>query len=275
MNEENGSAWMKSRGWEVPEFEARVFKDTRKRWAVIVPVINEGEKFKKQIEKMTPYLSEADLIVADGGSTDGSMDGLEQTVVSAVLIKRGPGKLSAQLRMAFAWALYRGYEGMIIVDGNGKDGVEAIPDFIHELSSGVDFVQGSRYVPGGVAINTPLDRHLAVMLIHAPLISLSAGKRYTDTTNGFRAFSRRLLEDKRVQPFRNIFDTYNLHFYLAIRAARLGFSVKEIPVTKTYPSAGKTPTKISGMKGRILIFRQLLEAVLHRYDPPGEAGNGR
>jgi hypothetical protein len=131
----------------------------------------------------------------------------------------------------------------------------------------MDFVQGSRYLPGGKAINTPLDRHIAVRCLHAPLISLSAGYHYTDTTNGFRAFSAKLLSDPRVAVFRDIFDTYNLHYYLAIRAARLGFAIKEIPVTRAYPEKGKTPTKISGMQGRLLILRQLLEAVFHRYDP--------
>ena len=52
--------------------------------------------------------------------------------------------------------------------------------------------------------NTPWERYWAVRLIHAPLISLAAGFHYTDTTNGFRAYSRRLLLDSRVAPFRHV-----------------------------------------------------------------------
>ena len=96
-------------------------------------------------------------------------------------------------------------------------------------------MQGSRYVPGGKGVNTPLSRHVGVMLLHAPLISLAARHRYTDTTNGFRGYSRRLLLDPRVQPFRDVFAAYELHYYLAIRAARLGLRVCEIPVTRVYP----------------------------------------
>ncbi len=99
-------------------------------------------------------------------------------------------------------------------------------------------MQGSRFVPGGRAVRTPWARYLGIRLLHAPLISLAAGHRYTDTTNGFRAYSARFLSDPRVAPFRDVFSAYELHYYLAIRAARLGFRVAELPVTRTYPSHG-------------------------------------
>ena len=56
--------------------------------------------------------------------------------------------------------------------------------------------------------------------------------RSTDTTNGFRAYSRRLLADDRVQPLRDVFAASELYYYLAIRTARLGFRVIETPVTR-------------------------------------------
>lgn len=195
------------------------------------------------------------------------LDSLAEFRLHALLIKRGPGKLSAQMRMAFAFAIGEGYDGLIVIDGNGKDGYSAIPRFCELLEAGYDHVQGSRYVPGGEGINTPLSRTLGVRLLHAPLISLAAGTRYTDTTNGFRAYSRRLLADNRVQPLRDVFAAYELHYYLAIRAARLGFRVTETPVTRRYPETGKTPTKISPIKGSLAILRTLAAAALGRFDP--------
>ena len=256
--------------WQVPESIDTVYHERKTAWAVVVPIINEGTKFRQQLLRMQPFCDEADIIVADGGSTDGCTEGLAEYGVRAVLVKTGSGKLSAQLRMAFAWCMKEGYRGVVIVDGNGKDGVEAIPSFLNKLKDGYDFIQGSRYVKGGVAVNTPLDRHLAVCLLHAPLISLASRFRYTDTTNGFRGFSAGFLIDKRVSVFRDIFDTYNLHYYLSIRAARLGFRVCEIPVTRTYPATGKTPTKISGMAGRLIILKQLFMAVAGRYNPSAD-----
>ena len=118
--------------------------------------------------------------------------------MNVALVKTGPGRLSAQLRMGYAFALMRGYDGVVTIDGNGKDGFDAIPAFLAALDAGYGFVQGSRYVPGGVAERTPLDRAIAVRLIHAPLVSLAAGFRYTDSTNGFRGMSAALLRDPRV-----------------------------------------------------------------------------
>ena len=122
-------------------------------------------------------------------------------------------------------------------------------------------------MPGGRGVNTPLDRHLAVKYLHAPLVSLAAGFHYTDTTNGFRAFSREFLLDPGLQPFRDIFDKYNLLWYLSVRAGRLGYRVCEVPVRREYPSKGRTPTKINAWAGRLEILCELFRCVLGGYDP--------
>jgi hypothetical protein len=266
--------YARSRGWQVPECTVAEWGSRRSRWCVCVFVLNEGVRVRSQLGRMRPYAGRLDVVVADGGSTDGALahDFLEGCGVRALLVKRGPGRLSAQMRMALAWALYRGYEGAVVVDGNDKDDPAALPDFVRLLEAGFDHVQGSRYVPGGRGVNTPLSRHLGVRWLHAPLISLAARFRYTDTTNGFRAYSRRLLLDDRVAPFRDVFAGYELHYYLAIRAARLGLRVCETPVTRSYPPAGKTPTKIHGLRGNLLVLRTLWRACRHRFDPPPPPG---
>ena len=253
----------------VPAHERHILGPKRHRYCVAVFVINEGERVRKQLREMSALADRIDIVVADGGSTDGSLalDSLDEFRLRALLIKRGPGKLSAQMRMAIAFAMSEGYEGIVVIDGNGKDDHAAIPRFIELLDAGYDHIQGSRYVPGGKGINTPLSRTVGVKILHAPLISIAAGARYTDTTNGFRAYSRRLLTDPRVQPLRDIFAAYELHYYLAIRAARLGFRVIETPVTRSYPTSGKTPTKISPVKGNLLILRTLTAAALGKFDP--------
>jgi glycosyltransferase involved in cell wall biosynthesis len=256
--------------WQVPAFRVLELAPRRTRWCVCVPVINEGERLHAQLERMRPYTSDLDVVIADGGSTDGSLARayLQATIVRALLTKTGPGKLSAQMRMAMAWGLEQGYEGLIFVDGNNKDDPEALPRFARELAAGADHVQGSRYLPGGKGVNTPLSRHIGVLLVHAPLVSLASRRRCTDTTNGFRAYSAKFLLDERVQPFRDVFAAYELHYYLAIRAARLGFDVREIPVTRVYPTRGKTPTKISPVRGNWRVLRTLFRAVFLGYDPP-------
>lgn len=256
-------------GWEVPAFDVAFCGPRRHDIALCVFVLNEGDRIRAQVRAMHALQLPVDIVVADGGSTDGALDPEFLTAhgVRALLVKRGPGALSAQMRMGFAWSLTEGYAGVVTIDGNGKDDAAAVPAFVDALQRGVDHVQGSRYVPGGRGINTPLSRHLGVMLLHAPLISLAAGVRYTDTTNGFRAYSRRFLLDERVRPFRDVFRGYELHYYLAIRAGRLGFSVAELPVTRAYPAGGTVPSKIRGWRGNVNILRTLWRSVRGAYDP--------
>lgn len=258
------------KNWELPNYIISELALKRSKYCVCIFVINEGKKIRTQLESMQAISQNIDVIIADGGSTDGSLEleFLKSVSVRTLLTKQDNGKLSAQMRMAFAYALVEGYEGIITIDGNNKDDPAAIPSFVQALEQGFDHVQGSRFIKGGEAINTPWERYLAVRLIHAPLISLAAGYLYTDTTNGFRAYSRRLLLDLQVAPFRHVFSAYELHYYLAIRSVRLGYQAKELPVTRRYPAKGPTPTKISPIKGNLLVMQTLLKACLYQFNPP-------
>jgi len=254
--------------WEFPDFIADELTKKQHDYCVCVFVINEGPRVQKQLKAMKKYTNRIDVVVADGGSTDGSLEKsfLKAQNVRALLTKTGSGKLSAQMRMAFAWALQEGYKGVVVVDGNGKDDISAIPSFIKHLDAGIDHVQGSRFIPGGKAVNTPLSREIGLHFIHAPLISIAAGERHTDTTNGFRGYSAKLLGDEGIAVFRDIFKTYELHYYLAIESSRRKeYKTIETPVTRTYPRKGSTPTKISPIKGNIHVLSVLFSAVAGKY----------
>src|SRR3989339_245607 len=259
---------MTDQPWQIPAFKKFELHPKKKNYCICIPIINEGQKFKKQLVEVAKLSHLADIIICDGGSTDGStdLDFLKKNNVRSLLVKTGPGKLSAQLRMGYSYALREGYNGIITIDGNNKDNSSAIPSFIRELEIGYDLVQGSRFIPGGKAINTPTFRLLAIKLIHAPFISLLSGFHYTDTTNGYRAYSKKFLMDKRVLPFRNIFETYELLAYLSARAPRLRFKVKEIPVERRYPEKGNIPTKISPIKGNLKLIQILFKLALHWYN---------
>ncbi len=264
---------------EVPRFEAHVLAARRHPICLGIPVINEGERIQRQLRRLRDVEIGVDVVIADGGSTDGSLEAgfLGAVGVRALLIKRGPGKLSAQMRMFFAWALEQGYEGIALMDGNDKDGLEGVLNVRRRLEEGYDFVQGSRYLVGGSHRNTPRDRTAGLRLIHAPLLSLAAGFHYTDTTNGLRGYSPRLLLDPRVAPFRDVFDTYNLHYYLSVRAARLDYRVCEVPAQRDYPPDGEIPSKMGGLRARLHIIRLLLATVVGSYNPrrAGRTPRGR
>ena len=255
----------------VPAFAYYEYEQKRKEYVVLIPVINEGERILKELYRAYKHqiADHADIVICDGGSTDGSLEErkLRKLSVNTLLVKKDKGKQGAQLRMGIYWALRRGYRGVITIDGNHKDSIEDIPRFIRKLEEGYDLVQGSRFARGGRAVNTPVVRNIAVRLIHAPVISLTAGQRFTDTTNAYRAYSARYLSDDRVAPLRDIFMTYELLAYLSVRATQLGYRACEIPVTRAYPRRGKTPTKISFLKGNSELMKILFRNFRGAYNP--------
>ena len=256
--------------WQVPNFEVPLWLGRTSDYCVVIPVINEGQRIASLLSKMSALNISliADIIIIDGGSTDGSLDLslLKNNSVRGLLLKTGPGKLSAQLRCAYVFALDQGYEGIISIDGNDKDDPEPIPRFIESLKQGIDFVQASRFISGGVAENTPTSRNFAIRCIHAPMLSYFSGFKWTDTTQGFRAYSRKLLIDEKIAPFRDVFNTYELLAYLSYIAPRLGYKCKELPTTRKYPK-GEVPTKISSFKGNFNILLVLMEACIGGYNP--------
>lgn len=262
----------------VPAFTCQEFLPRRQNYCLLIPVINEGERILSELARAQKHGvdKQCDVIICDGGSTDGSMEAqrLQALGVNALLTKTGPGKQGAQLRMGLWWALARGYHGVLTVDGNNKDSVESVPLFIEKLEQGFDFVQGSRFIKGGRAENTPPARWLAVRFLHAPVTSLAAGKWFTDTTNAFRGYSRRYLRHPLVQPFRDVFTGYELLAYLSTRWARLGMKACEVPVARVYPKEGPAPTKIKGVKGSAGLLKILFANLAGRYAPPAKEKRG-
>lgn len=254
----------------VPNFYCSEYSGKTKEYCVLIPIINEGERIHKELTRAyeTGVTEYADIIICDGGSTDGCTEEtkLRQSGVNTLLVKDDVGKQGAQLRMGFYFAALRGYKGVITIDGNNKDSIEDVPKFIAKLQEGYDLVQGSRFVKGGIAENTPFTRLVAVRLIHAPVISLTAGQWFTDTTNAYRGYSMRYLTDRRVQIFRDIFMTYELLAYLSVRATQIGMKACEIPVRRSYPKTGKTPTKISFFKGNSELMKILFANLFRKYN---------
>lgn len=256
--------------WQVPAFKVSFWNGRTRPWVVVIPVINEGGRIRNLLKRMAALriADIADIVLVDGGSTDGSLDRpfLDEQGVRGLLVKTGPGKLSAQLRCAYAFVLDEGYEGVVTIDGNDKDDPEPIARFIAELKNGVDFVQASRYIAGGVAENTPKLRDAAIRLVHAPMLSVFSGFHWTDTTQGFRAYSRRMLVDPRVAPFRDIFTTYELLAYLSYRVPKLGYRCMEIGTSRRYPK-GEVPTKISAFRGNLSVLAVLFRTCFGKYNP--------
>lgn len=255
----------------VPDFIQTDFFEKKSDYCLLIPVINENGRLAAELAraKAAGIAGLVDIAVCDGGSTDGSTahGALQAAGVRSLLVKTGPGRQGAQLRTGIWWALGQGYEGILTIDGNNKDSIENIPRFIKKLQEGYDYVQGSRFIKGGLAVNTPLARLVAVRALHAPVTSLTAGHFFTDTTNAFRGYSRRYLTHPEVQPLREVFSGYELLAYLSTRATRLGLRACEVPVARVYPKGEAPPTKIKGLRGNANLLKILWANALGHYNP--------
>ena len=238
----------------------------------MIPVINEAERLGALLTRMAQrqISTDADIVIVDGGSTDGSVNpvNLREAGVKGLLTYQGRSGLSAQLQVAYAFCLRQGYKSVVTIDGNNKDDPEAIPRFISMLREGFDFVQGSRFLNDGSHENTPLSRLLAVRLIHAPVLSMASGFWWTDTTQGFRGYSDRLLRNVDLGIFRDGFRDYSLLAYLSYRAPKIGLRVVEIGTRRTYPQ-GKPPTKLGTLRSKIRLLFSVLRVVSGKYDTAG------
>lgn len=253
----------------VPDYVVRNYFEKKNTTALLIPVLNEGTKILLQLAALDLNKLEVDIIIADGGSNDQTMESIESSnvLIHTFLRKQGEGALSAQLRMGFHYCLAKNYKSVITMDGNNKDDPTGVENILSALNNGVDFVQGSRFIKGGQAVNTPILRYLAIRLIHSPLTSLGAKYFYTDSTNGFRGHSAKLLQHPQIDIFREKFWTYELLAYLPIRSHQIGLRVCEVPVIRRYPSGVATPTKIRGVTAQYRLFRILLDAVVGKFNP--------
>ena len=257
---------------QIPKFEAIKWGIKKHKTCLIIPIKNEGKRIINLLKKINQINlhNKLDIIIVDGGSNDKflQLDKLKKLNVRFLLIKNDSKGLSEQLICSYAFALKYNYHNIITIDGNNKDDPSSIPEFIKLLDKGYDFIQGSRFLNGGYSENTPLLRTIGIKFIHAPILSYFSGFKWTDTTQGFRGYSKRVLLDEKIMIFRDIFKTYELLAYLSYKIPRSGYRCVETPTKRIYPK-GKVPTKINGFLGYIMIFIILVKSCLGIYDKKG------
>ncbi len=238
---------------------------------LIIPILNEGQRIIAQLNEISRIKKrDFDIVVVDGNSIDGSVQNISakfNKLLRSILVLSESRGLSHQLRLGFNYCLQEKYNFFMTMDGNNKDGVEGISRINKKLNEGFDFIQGSRFIESNSSINTPVHRELAIRYIHAPIVSFFSDRKFTDTTNGFRGFSRFLLENKEIDIFREVFNKYELIPYIPIRVGQLNLKSCEVSVVRRYPENTEIPTKITGLNAHIELLFSLLLSGLGFYNP--------
>ncbi len=223
----------------------------------MAPVFNEEQKIGEVVRRVPRDVVD-EVLVIDDGSTDRSVEVAESMGATSISLGVTIG-VGAAIRSGYEYAVSNGYDIAVVMAGNNKDHPEEISRLIAPVADGqAALVQGSRWLGNvGDLGDMPLYRKMATRL-HPWLFNLISGASMTDTTNGFRAASRELLEDPQLGLDQQWLDEYELEVYLLYKARKLGYSVVEVPVTKTYPPKDLGQTKMKPIIGWWSILRPLV-----------------
>ena len=258
--------------YKIPKYNKYIFFEKRNKYALLIPVINEGERFILQMNKMKErnIFNICDVFICDGGSKDNSSnpDFIKEYGCCGLIInissKRGQG---VQLKQGFYETMINGYDGAIMVDGNDKDNVhESLPLFLEKLEDGYDVVQATRFTLGGKEENTPFLRNIGIRLIASPLISLTSHFHYDDVCNGYKGFSRNYILDKRMDWFRDEFNTYEYCYYPLVHVKKLGYKACQVPTTRVYPK-NEVPSKIKGFSSNFKLLNAIFSLAISKTRP--------
>lgn len=210
--------------------------DSKKLLAVIV-AYNTDSRTKMTLERL-PKERAFDVLVVNDGSTDNTQQFVLNSGVSYVLHEKNRG-LGAAIKSGIKYALDNKYYAMVILAGNNKDDPSQIDTvFAPIIREDYDYVQGSRFSKGGRWDNLPFFRFVMVK-VHAFFVYLITGFPGSDALNGFRAYKLNIFDDKRINPWQEWLDKYEFESYFHYKVITLGYKVKEVAVSKVYPSDKK------------------------------------
>ena len=185
---------------------------------VVIPTFNEAELIAAVVAELPRELV-GRVIVADGGSNDGTAERARAAGAEVIAVGRGYGLACLTGAQAAADA-----DIVVFMDGDGADDPAAIAAMVAPIRAGTcDFVIASRArgerEPGSMA-----SHQIVAGLVAGWLTKLLYGVRYTDMC-AFRAIRRDTLLALDMREM-----TYGWNLEMQMRVARAGLRVCELPV---------------------------------------------
>ncbi|MDD9349276.1 glycosyltransferase, partial [Mumia sp.] len=163
---------------------------------VVIPTYNEVENVESIVGRVRGAQPDADVLVVDDGSPDGTGDLADQLAAAdpsvQVMHRTTKDGLGAAYLAGFAWGLERGYDVLVEMDADGSHQPEQLHRLLDALDD-ADLVLGARWVPGGSVVNWPRSRQ-ALSRGGNLYVRLLLGIPVRDATSGYRLFRRSTLE---------------------------------------------------------------------------------
>lgn len=159
---------------------------------VIVPAYNEQESLPGVIRDLRDNVPEADILVVNDGSCDATACTAVELGVKMVNLPFNLG-IGGAMQTGYQYAYRHGYDVAVQFDGDGQHCAEEILPLLRPIREGsADIAVGSRFKDEG-GYRAPFFRRIGIW-IFSSVISAILGTRVTDTTSGFRAANRTVIE---------------------------------------------------------------------------------
>jgi dolichol-phosphate mannosyltransferase len=204
----------------------------------IIPVYGESDTIGSVLQRFDHGYVDEICVVADkpGAITLGAIEEAGRQIRVPIKTITNPVRngIGNAIRQGYKYSVDNGFDLIVIMAGNGKDDPREIPRLTKPIvEEGYDYVQGSRFLPGGRREKNPFLRSIFTRLF--PYVwSFMTGVRCTEVTNGFRAYRASILRDSRINVWQSWLDNYELEYYLHYKVLTLGYKFAERPVSKDY-----------------------------------------
>ena len=215
------------------------------RALVIIPTYNERENLPKIVPLVLEQDPRLEVLVVDDNSPDGTGD-LAEALASAdrrvhVLHRAGKLGLGTAYVAGFRWALEAGFDYVFEMDADFSHDPRHLPTFLKEMAD-ADLVIGSRYLNRRVTVvNWPMSRLMLSYFANVYARRVT-GLKLWDSTGGYKCYRRAVLAGIDLDQVRS--NGYSFQIEMSFRAWRRGFRIKEITITFSDRSEGRS--KMSG-----------------------------
>jgi glycosyltransferase involved in cell wall biosynthesis len=216
---------------------------SRRRYArtlVILPALNEQEALSAVLQELALTCPDLDVLVVDDGSTDATAEVARAEGVPVAVLPFNLG-VGGALQTGFRYAVAHGYERAVQFDADGQHDPAQVPALLAALEEGADLVIGSRFNAPEAGSEYAVGRFRSgAMGVLRLAVRLLSGRRFTDTSSGFRAFSAPLLAFYAANyPNEYLGDTVEA----LLLACQAGYRVVEVPVSMRVRAAGTPSTQ--------------------------------
>ena len=215
---------------------------------VILPTYDEAENIANVLERTRKAVPEAQVLVVDDGSPDGTADLAEQAGERLggvhVLRREGKSGLGSAYRAGFRWGLDQGYDVLVEMDADLSHDPDDLPALLAAVTHGADLAIGSRYVPGGSIPDWSWHRRMLSRWGNRYAAGV-LGLAVNDATAGFRAYRSSVLEAIDLDTI--VADGYGFQIEMTYQVVGLGGRIVEVPISFSDRLLGE-----SKMSGRIV-----------------------